>query len=1017
MNRSSMINHFTRQYSAVLNCLGILVLLLGYFENIHAQHTFFTRVIDPSVDGGKYVLPLLNNTRIQEEVSEVHSFQVAGASFTEHAKDSIPPAPDYILTWVYQGEILQKDTIRVCLGDSLGKFFMNLSDSTDMILRQVAKGAYYEIPIAAKDSLIAITLPATHRMEGSFTFVSFPDANKNGKLDDMEASFPGDTLVYTVIVSDNIVFTKQARDVSTCEGGVVKLSVDVEEATGGNWQYWDNHKWVNVEETNTEMILSNVSREWDGYRMRYFAYNYCGDTAYSDVATISVDTTCSIAIESPCSCMFETSPGLSQKGRYAERIKIKAPAGLTMLIGEGSKGFYKASTQGDPEAYYPGDTIPESSPGSYLLDIMVIEGSQYSFYVSIDSSKNIMEALTITKSCGASSQILLHPKDTSVCPGEDASFTIKVQGADSISCQVKWNSENEFVEVSGQGKLNGGEITEEYTTVNTQSIHDSLMYRVLAFSCGTAISDTGLLDVSNIYTGTLFSEFVSCLDSSMMLSAVHQDEPIVPEGHSIWYLLAQGEDSHIIKVSNSPTFRIAFPGTYSIHTFIAENRDLPGQHILDFLPSLEQSEMPLSEFSGIVQSLEICTGLDSIGVIFHVDKCIPSAVCNQTTYVAELSNWDERSKRVNPLDPILYFRESLIDDGEQEDSTLHQFILNGAGQLMVKNDTAIIMGIAASKADTSAKLDMRLVLISPHNYKDRSTEEGIWLAQRMEAHTIAIDEYDRWTHWVVDTTSRLSGLGSLTGTYLKVSNSPSSLTNSIQKGMGVNEEESDNALSGKFLYEGKVSYQSSIGHIQAQGTLHADIVNNDTICSQPIVGPMLYDFSAQPISKNTIQVRYGTLIEGNGGYIVVERSVDGQIFEQIQIAEGQTTHFYHQLHIFTDYDEHGSGHFFYRLKIVKPDGTFAYTDVVEVYLETIEDNQYHVYPNPIGHQTLNVLVKEPQAGAYFYELYQMDGKRVERDTLNTSGSKLNVSHLSSGVYVLKIISPDGDSAIKRITVK
>jgi hypothetical protein len=66
-------------------------------------------------------------------------------------------------------------------------------------------------------------------------------------------------------------------------------------------------------------------------------------------------------------------------------------------------------------------------------------------------------------------------------------------------------------------------------------------------------------------------------------------------------------------------------------------------------------------------------------------------------------------------------------------------------------------------------------------------------------------------------------------------------------------------------------------------------------------------------------------------------------------------------------------------------------------------NKLIVYPNP----TTGQLTIEQPAPSALLQLYNMYGVVVLSQNLNSTQSQLNIGQLVSGVYVVKVISPQG----------
>lgn len=92
------------------------------------------------------------------------------------------------------------------------------------------------------------------------------------------------------------------------------------------------------------------------------------------------------------------------------------------------------------------------------------------------------------------------------------------------------------------------------------------------------------------------------------------------------------------------------------------------------------------------------------------------------------------------------------------------------------------------------------------------------------------------------------------------------------------------------------------------------------------------------------------------------------------------------------------------------DFSLAYEDVTEILdVESFdENNTLSIYPNPSSNGLVNILFDTNQSEVDI-SLYDISGKNIMTRKLNANGYnniQLNVSHLSSGVYLLKYTSGD-----------
>ena len=111
---------------------------------------------------------------------------------------------------------------------------------------------------------------------------------------------------------------------------------------------------------------------------------------------------------------------------------------------------------------------------------------------------------------------------------------------------------------------------------------------------------------------------------------------------------------------------------------------------------------------------------------------------------------------------------------------------------------------------------------------------------------------------------------------------------------------------------------------------------------------------------------------------------------------------------------------YYRLKQTDYDGTFTYSDVVEV--RFLNDGQYRLtakpYPNPTV-DILNVQLESSYAGPAVLQILSESGQRVASwDLLLQNGlnhTELNVEQLATGRYVGEVLVSPRTGSLERLT--
>ncbi|MEZ4959119.1 MAG: T9SS type A sorting domain-containing protein [Saprospiraceae bacterium] len=159
----------------------------------------------------------------------------------------------------------------------------------------------------------------------------------------------------------------------------------------------------------------------------------------------------------------------------------------------------------------------------------------------------------------------------------------------------------------------------------------------------------------------------------------------------------------------------------------------------------------------------------------------------------------------------------------------------------------------------------------------------------------------------------------------------------------------------------------------------------------------LLDFRANSTGA-TVMLTWRTASERNNAYFDLERSTDGRTWAALGRVGGSGTTLQPQEYNFRD-DQPLPGLNYYRLRQMDFDGAYAYSGIVVVNLG-LATHAARFYPNPVVDELYLVLPIESEGTAFHARIYSLDGKRVPTPTL--AGSRLDVSGLQPGVYLLKL---------------
>ncbi|MBI3500814.1 MAG: T9SS type A sorting domain-containing protein [Bacteroidetes bacterium] len=168
----------------------------------------------------------------------------------------------------------------------------------------------------------------------------------------------------------------------------------------------------------------------------------------------------------------------------------------------------------------------------------------------------------------------------------------------------------------------------------------------------------------------------------------------------------------------------------------------------------------------------------------------------------------------------------------------------------------------------------------------------------------------------------------------------------------------------------------------------------------------LLSFDAKP-NGNVVDVTWKTSSETNSDYFMVQRSKDGNAFEDVEkikaAGNSTTTRNYSS----TDYDPY-SGVSYYRLKQVDKDGKYKYSIMIAVNFSA--SNGIAVYPNPSS-GPFNVSVRANAGDEILIVVRDVLGKEFYSKVVILSNDKEVVAidpdgKLASGVYIVVASSND-----------
>jgi photosystem II stability/assembly factor-like uncharacterized protein len=184
----------------------------------------------------------------------------------------------------------------------------------------------------------------------------------------------------------------------------------------------------------------------------------------------------------------------------------------------------------------------------------------------------------------------------------------------------------------------------------------------------------------------------------------------------------------------------------------------------------------------------------------------------------------------------------------------------------------------------------------------------------------------------------------------------------------------------------------------------------------------LVSFSAE-VTDNSIQLSWITATEINNQGFDIERKLNNE-WEKIGYVEGNGTTT--EMHFYSFFDDISSlqisDKIFYRLKQIDFDGSFEYSDIVEVVVN--QPNEFSLeqnYPNPFN-PTTKIKFQIPETGYVRLKVFDILGNEVAvliNEELHSGNFKVefNAANLSSGIYYYRLSAGEFIDVKKMILLK
>ncbi len=194
--------------------------------------------------------------------------------------------------------------------------------------------------------------------------------------------------------------------------------------------------------------------------------------------------------------------------------------------------------------------------------------------------------------------------------------------------------------------------------------------------------------------------------------------------------------------------------------------------------------------------------------------------------------------------------------------------------------------------------------------------------------------------------------------------------------------------------------------------------NNPVIKTLPV---SLLSFNAALDNSSKVTLDWVTTAEINASHFVVQRSTDGNDFddEAVIFTDDQNSYVKKQYDYADNISSVNSSLVYYRLKMVDKDGKFMYSEVAVIRLANQQGQMTMLtYPNPAVNQVRVTIPSDWQNKTIAYSIYNLNGSLIKQKVDSNAGQTetFNIADLPLGLYIIKAANGNETSAQKFLKI-
>jgi hypothetical protein len=193
------------------------------------------------------------------------------------------------------------------------------------------------------------------------------------------------------------------------------------------------------------------------------------------------------------------------------------------------------------------------------------------------------------------------------------------------------------------------------------------------------------------------------------------------------------------------------------------------------------------------------------------------------------------------------------------------------------------------------------------------------------------------------------------------------------------------------------------GSVQLLCSSLPEFINGAASISFPTSLPVTLLNFTSTLLNNTVKLQWQTTTEINSSYFLIERSNDGVNFSGIGKVNAAGNSNAIKQYSFIDKTPLAD-EAFYRLKEVDLDGNYKYSNILLVKMPQVQP--LIIMGNPVLNN-LQLTIDNLQSSTSYLSIFDFTGRRLKSLSAQNGVQDIDVSFLSSGTYVLQMITADG----------